>query len=385
MEWIVSDDIQSETWRRLHEFANIDLTNEYLVVRHGSPKSSSDRRNYRKQAEQARVCVLQAKEYFDAARSSSLFTAPNHLYYGLVALTSLQMLVLGDGECSLDFRRKKPENGQHGLSFGTGCDAAAATQGVKLLEYTYSEVQRFGHFMSWYSILPREISIYGLHKHDLLPGSFKDFGVCGTYSTAMPEKMIGRKKGALSLLTMLPDLAQDFRRYGIPLAAARSTQEMRRTQNSPWRNVWTFHQQFMPERFEDLLNRFYVSARFADCLIPHVDPNGNLWGVEVIDPDLGEMNFYSPESRDTMDHETISYAEPIDTHELVDAFMVSFQLSMLSRYYTDLWVGCIESHCKAAQLIARAVETLLNKCPILALSMLTPKGVLISTHRAPWK
>lgn len=35
------------------------------------------------------VCVLQAKEYFDAARGASLFTRPNHSYYGSVALASV--------------------------------------------------------------------------------------------------------------------------------------------------------------------------------------------------------------------------------------------------------------------------------------------------------
>jgi hypothetical protein len=385
MEWIVSDNIERESWRRLHEFANVDLTTDYLAARHGVPPNPSTERNYKKQAEQARVCVLQAKEYFDAARASTLFTSPNHLYYGLIALSSALRLLLGDGRSSLDYLRRDPANGHHGLRFTTGCSALAAKRGLTILEQSHAEILGAGHFLGWYSVLPRRVDLYGLHKTELKDGSVMDFRACGGYLVAAPADLVGRKRTALELLCHFPDLAQDFRRYGVAVSAARTTQEVRGHHSAPIRNVWTVHQLFQPDCREQLLERFQVAPRFADCLVPRVGPGGVVWAVEAIIPNVDGIEIRWPESRDTMDHETISYADPIDTHELVDAYIVAYQLSMLSRYYPDLWVACIESHCKAAKLIERTVDTLIKKTPVLTLSLLSPDGVTISTHRAPWK
>jgi hypothetical protein len=65
------------------DYTNIDLTVKKLIKRHGEPKSSGDSANYRKQANQARVCVLQVKEYMDAAQAFSIFTSQNHNYYSI--------------------------------------------------------------------------------------------------------------------------------------------------------------------------------------------------------------------------------------------------------------------------------------------------------------
>lgn len=96
MEWITSENTYEESWRRLLEFANVELAMEAISGFHGEPTKST-LPNYRKQAEQARVALLQAREYFEAAKASSLYTQPNHLYYGSVALSTACMLIRGDG------------------------------------------------------------------------------------------------------------------------------------------------------------------------------------------------------------------------------------------------------------------------------------------------
>ena len=57
---------------------------------------------------------------------------------------------------------------------------------------------------------------------------------------------------------------------------------------------------------------------------------------------------------------------------------------MLSRYFPDIWIACIESQCKAAKLIERAVDIVIKKLPILALSFISFEDVVISTHKEPW-
>jgi hypothetical protein len=384
MEWVVSDDIGRESWRRLQEYANIDLATDYLIGRHGHPKNPREVRNYRKQAEQVRVCIIQAKEYFDAAGSSTLFTSPNHLYYGLLSLSTAQMLLLGSGEYSLDYRRGNPENSSHGLRFSTACTASNARSGLEILEKSRYEVLARGHFISWYGTLPKRVAIFGLHTEKFADGTSVDFKECGGYDVVSAEDLIVRKQSILELLRHFPDLAQDFRRYGVPINAARITAEVR-TQPSSRLSLWTFHQTLDAAGYEKLLDQFSIAPRFADSLIPRLDANGHVWAVEVRHSSVDGFSVNFPESRDAMDHETYAYADPVATHEVVDGFLVAYQLSMLARYYPDVWVSCIESHCRGAKLIERAVDTLIKKAPVLTLSLLAPKGLTISVHRAPWK
>jgi hypothetical protein len=162
--WIVTDNIYKETWRRLLEFSNTDFTLTDITARHGSANSGSEKSNYRKQAAQVRATILQAKEYFDAARSSSIFTSPNHLYYGFVALSSTMMLLLGDGTRSLDRLRQEKTNAHHGLVFSTGCTSSTAVSGLSLLENTFAEILERGHFGNWYSVLRDREPILATHR-----------------------------------------------------------------------------------------------------------------------------------------------------------------------------------------------------------------------------
>lgn len=385
MEWLVTDDVARECWRRLLEFANIDLTVEALVRLHGRPRDDREHQNYVKQARQARVCVLQANEYFDAARSSTLFTAPNHLYYGMVSLSSLQMLLLGDGTRSLDYLRKVPSNAQHGLRFSTECTASTAREGLRLLETSSAEVLQRGHFLNWYSVLPETVGLYGLQIIQFPNVTSSDYVQLGTYETCKPEQIVGRKRTALELLRQFPDLFRDLRRYGVTAPGARTTHELRIGADMARHNLWMIHQVLDEERFEDLLRRFQFPPRFAHHVQVRERGDGLPWAVQISTPPVDELRFSWPDSRDTMDHQSISFADTIDTHELVDGFLLAYQLSMFSRYYPDLWVACIESHCKAAKLVELAVEILIKKAPIMSLSLLTPGGVTISTHREPWK
>ena len=50
MGWITTDDVLSEVWRRLLEFANLDITIESIIKRHGPALTKSTEQNYKKQA-----------------------------------------------------------------------------------------------------------------------------------------------------------------------------------------------------------------------------------------------------------------------------------------------------------------------------------------------
>jgi hypothetical protein len=108
-----------------------------------------------------------------------------------------------------------------------------------------------------------------------------------------------------------------------------------------------------------------------------------VWKVSFVYNTPGEASFKWPTSRETAHHDSISYAAEIDTHEVVDCFILAYQLSMLSRYYPDLWISCLESRCKAAKIIERTVDLLISKAPVMMLSLIWAGGITISTHQAP--
>lgn len=385
MRWIVTDNIYAETWRNLLEFANVDLTIDAIQRLHGEPRSKSERSNYNKQARHARFCVLQAKEYFDAARASTLYTSPNHAYYGAVSLASLCLLLRGDGRSSLDALRSDPRNNHHGLRLTTGCGPDAATSGVSLLENTRVEILNHGHFANWYRCLPTRGNVYAFIKQNFGKTGALSYVPAGGYEKPTLDKIVGQSSTLLELLKYLPDLDRDLDRAGVPCPRSRTRHDIEVSSDGMNRQQWLLHGCRTLADLEALLARFSVTAPHASSLDGIVEEARNAAVVTLQFKLPTEIGYTWPTSRETLNHDTISYATERETHEVVDLYLVAFQLSMLARYYPDLWFACIESRCRGAKLIEKAVDLVAKKLPILMLSIASEEDVVISTHREPWK
>lgn len=397
MEWIVTDDIRRETWRRILEFANLDLTKEKIAQQHGPAADASTRSDYSKQATQVRVCALQAKEYFDAAVASSLYTSPNHAYYGAVSLASMMMLIFGDGTKSLDYLRRDRQNRRHGLRLSTQCNATSSKVGLTLVESCFAEIESTGHFANWYSTLPPKGPVYGTVIKHSGTAMMRNYDTVGDFDVPKFDTLVGTKHSILDLLRYLPDLSDAFYRYRVTVPRSRTTLDVEVITNDLVRYRWIIHGAQTSADRDALLENFSVRPRFNTNTIAcdlFDTPPGAAIRIDYQPRDYqpGRPHaldtipmFKWPSSRDTLNHDTISYATVIDTYEISDLYLVAFQLSMIARYYPDLWVGCIDSQCKAAKLIEGAISLVIKKLPILALSMLTPGGLTISTHREPWK
>lgn len=384
MSWTVTDDIYRETWNRLYEFSNVELTYDRLVELHGVPKKKSEKNNYKKQAEQARVCCLQAKEYFDVAKSSSLYTSPNHVYYGSVALTSMMMLVLGNGDCALDVLRKNSGNKHHGMEFTTASNASSAKASISLLENSFVKILSRGHFANWYRVLPRIGEMHALHTQDVPGGCLRSHQVVGRYKVNDYEYLDGKKYCSLDLAKRLPDLVTPLLRYNVPVIGFRTSHQVEQSEEKIITHTWYIHDSLESSQRSSLLKEFAFGAN----LVPEVkysdesmDHGGKL-SVSYMEGE--ECKFLWPHCRETLFHNQYSFYGDMHTHEIVDLFMLAYQFSMLSRYFPDLWVGCIESQCKGAQIINKINEIIQTKLPIIALSMLSNERVVVSTQPAPW-
>jgi hypothetical protein len=105
--------IAEYAWSNLRRFHHTDSVKKRLVAIHSIPKKHWQNAN--KQAEQIRKCLIQAREYRDAANVVSICTKPLLLYYSIMSLAIVHVLLKNDGSYSLDMARA--EHSHHGLNF----------------------------------------------------------------------------------------------------------------------------------------------------------------------------------------------------------------------------------------------------------------------------
>jgi hypothetical protein len=107
-----SDDRAQFAWANLRRYHNVDFVEDTLCRLHNIPRTQ--RENAKKQASQIRYCLIQAKEYFDAAERVSLATKPTLSYYCIMTLALAEILFKQSGESSLDKAREQHRH--HGLT-----------------------------------------------------------------------------------------------------------------------------------------------------------------------------------------------------------------------------------------------------------------------------
>lgn len=387
MTWITTDNVSAEAWRHLLEYANHELAVEAIIKRHGPPNNKS-LPNYKKQAQQLRAAILQAKEYFDAAESSSLITSPNHLYYGMISLCSSIMLLLGTGDKALDKLRQNKTNNHHGLDFSTSVNAANCQVGLNILTDSYTTVRSNGFFLQWYSTLPTQSPVYGVVKRNDGNGTLISRERVGLDQHQNSQEIIGYKSSILELLKYLPDLNSSLNSYGVAVPSSRSdfsiTVSKATDQNdAPQLLEWRIHGANSSEDLQSILNQFVVSGEDRDKMVTHISNHRRACIVTLNNP---KTTTTFPCYRETINNEVIMYGnKQLNRHEIVDAYLSAYGLSMLSRYFPDIWVSCLESHCKAAKLIERLLSVLIQKAPLMTLAAMHSDDFVISTHRPQWQ
>ena len=378
--WITTDDTYSETWKRILEFANIELAIEKIEQIHGKTSTSS-MKHYKKQAEQIRGSLLQAKEYFEAAKSSSLYTKPNHLYYGAVSLSIACMLIRGDGEKSLDYLRRDKKNKHHGLDYSLSISPKTAKKGMELLSSCMVKICPYGHFANWYKTLRPRQNVYADFRKKKGKHTSKILSAVGQYTLPEYEKLMNSNNSIEFRIKRLPDLVEALHRFGIITNTAKGRHLVDENLNvKQHQHVFTFNDAPSHEILMRVVDRFVSKSGVAYC---YDIEDGSTHGGVLTRISKG-MQLGFPSHRETLDHQSIYYEEPITIPEVVDMYIISYALIMLSRYYPDIWMSFIESHCKGAKVIEDVVDVTFKKLPILMLNQMTGRDYIISTHRPYW-
>lgn len=393
MAWITTANVSSEAWRYVMEFANLDLALDALALRHGKP-TRDQKRNFRKQAQQIRAALIQASEYFDAARTASLATSPNHLYYGMVSLSTAIMLLYGDGDKSLDRLRKLKASNHHGLDFTTNATATNCHQGMLLLKESRVTPRANGHFLNWYSTLPTHVPLYSQVSFQRGRMTNTRREQAGTENCATPAELVTRSWTLLDLLLYLPDLRNNLLRYQESCPCSRMSYTITVKLDSAGRpreqdHYWRIHGADSHDDLLHILNQFRVPACNAGSFNCDIHAGASSCTVtfhrKADDVGLpGKPLFQYPSMRVDMNQESYAFAKQLDTPEFVDAYLCAFGLSMLARYFPDIWITCLDSHCRATKIIERLVDILIEKAPLTAASVLANEDLVISTQRPPW-
>jgi len=294
------------------------------------------------------------------------------------------MLIMGDGTNSLDCLRKDTKNRKHGLSFSTTCTLNKASADISLLKFSSATILEHGHFPNWYKSLPARQSVYAIFERTL--GGFLARGMqaVGGSTLAPISSISDRRWSLLNLLSLFPDLDSDLRKCGVEKIRSRTSLTVSENDEKLMAYAWRIHGCENKQDLEILLKKFAVQPGFENLRNFTPYPSGLGGEVRVNFQRGDDISFEWPDVRETLEHSTISYADHVEMFEIVELYLVAFQLSMLSRYYPDLWVHCIESQCLSAKLISRATEIIGRKFPILCLSILNDEKTVISIYRQPW-
>src|SRR5262249_38230686 len=151
------------------------------------------------------------------------------------------------------------------------------------------------------------------------------------------------------ILQYLPDLTWDMNRYGVGVPVSR-VDYMTEQNEVQRRHIWNLHGAGSRTEFEAILEKFKSPAASWNLWEVQLHPKGDAGTVVLTAPKGVAYDLEFPSMRESMDCAQMAYARDLSTREIVDAYVAGYGLSMLARYFPDLWIACLESHCLAAQL-----------------------------------
>lgn len=349
-------------WAGLQRFQNIAYVADRIKTLH--KLDARGNQNAKKQARQLRYCLMQAREYFQAAEVVSLATRPNLMYYSIMSLALAEVLFKGSGDSSLDRAREKHRH--HGLIFE--CEASADAEKATLTEaaskmsarpLTISSNHRSGTFELWHQTC-REMPIAGkaydgprlgtrVERIEILAG-------------ALDDRLMPLPAGGLTMLDCLrntPGMRDHLQAQDIPseLLRARVTAE-----RDPNTNNSTFSIVIHPS---ELHGTFFENVRIHPSLHERVSfKELNFGGAfefktsaqQQTEPMGRETGFIIPPAVSWTADETRFWCAPRPLNEFGYMYVALFMASNYARYYPDRWLLDVER----STPIALAIEELLR-------------------------
>ncbi|MEM7441565.1 MAG: YaaC family protein [Pseudomonadota bacterium] len=364
-------------WRDLRRFQNVVSTSELLMELHSV--SEKHKANAVKQAEQIRLCLSLAKEYFDAAQTVSLTTKPVLLYYSIMNLALAEVLFKQTGESSLDFARDQHRH--HGLAFTVGefkpnDDLTfSATKLVAEPMLRKANGTRFGTFELWHKTARQHPAIG--RSDDATTGTNRLSPLTIPRTETMP--LINEKGITLAYcLQRMPSLAGSVDPLGLPSEIVRASIRLDRTNEKEVRLTYLFHP-YKPETIKRALDQF----SFPPALVPNVDieERGTGAKVEFLFPAQSQYSVSLGDCYNWDEEQLFLHTKTEPLNEFGLFYVSLYILGNYARYFPDRWVKDIEMASPVCLIAEELVEKSAERFPVLALSELRQSIIIAKTTR----
>jgi hypothetical protein len=315
---IFSEDIDSEQWQRLLRFSYAENIGRYLASRNPDPANLD-------LVEYIAGCVTQAYEYFSAAKTVTLNTAPLLYYYGVINLLS--------AVCAL-LEGSRPDIQGHGLELDTGG--------------TSSRIADLAITLWW-------------REH----GAFRKF--CSTLDQSVTMEG-GQPWSLMEILGSIPELKADFEQcypdaqpHVIPVETVR-LEELHLVRIA-LEDV---------DRFEDKGEMLGRVANLEGAYLPAMPTQTHL----VLRPRLRAENLgvYSISGQKFLPLAHIKGTHSITLPTILYCFLGLYGLGFLSRYAPEIWTPFVRGDRSGERdMVLRFIRTSARIVPNLALNELYQK------------
>lgn len=377
---IRTNNLRHFSWAGLSRFKNIAFTAS-AINRYQSPPINQ-RRNVEKQATQIRQCIIQAEEYFYAARSVGLATRPLLMYYGTLSLALAELLIKQTGNSSLD--RARGEHAHHGLTLKiladpsykeTIEDSASQLRATPLIK---TGKDRSGTFELWHRS-SRELPMLG--ETDIRYPDGTAVKTQGLVALGEDERPLLVPDDGISLLDCLkniPNMESTLNAYGsdteLVLGGISTTQDY---------NLGRFIQKTYihptkPVLLNDVYDKFSYPPGVVDC----VDVIQSRAGGAIVSVDLpfncGSYNSKAPFGHQITKDEIFFSSKNRSLNEFGLFYFSLYILGNYARYYPDMWMRDVDSSSALSLVVSELLVHAEERIPILALSELSQTYFVIS-------
>lgn len=358
-------------WNHLKRFQNVSLVADAIERIHQVP--SKHKKNIHKQAGQLRFCLIQAAEYFAAARTVSLATKPVLLYYGLMSLALAEILFKQDGGSSLDVARG--ENAHHGLTFHLGGrpptvpslqDSAALLTARPMAK---ANNQRVGTFDLWHRS-SREAPLCAQRTQRFQQGSQTGPIVVAMGSDKRFPLLPDDGLTLLECLQSLPCMVPVLRESGIASRLVRAHIRLEVEPDGSAVQRIVVHPGYAPT-----ISELKPLLEFHPSLVDYIElieMSGSSFIVRIsVPPKFGAIPVSYPKGFQSEVDEVFFSTRHSALNEFGFYYLGIYMLGNYARYHPESWMADVENSTQLSIVADTFISSLEQRVPLLTLSELS--------------
>lgn len=334
-------------------------------------------KNTKKQAEQIKFFLSQAKEYFDASRVVTLVTRPVLLYYSAMCLATAEVLFKQSGESSLD--RARENHRHHGLVFindrakplgGPFTCVASSMRSKPAIRTTPGAIEsqgRFGTFELWHRTA-REAPMVADITSRINQESVSFYGSVAYGSDMrlplLPEEGIT----LLEAMQNIPSMSRLLQQLG-------SSSKLIRSHVKRFINASTLTESITihpgdKNLVEEFWNNIKVNPNDGDLIKLTEYTSGGLI-VATIDLNVGLLRVIYPPCCCEEYPNVMFWTKNQPLNEFGYIYTALHMAGNYARYYPDHWIHDVEHHTDLGLAIEGLVDAAEKRLPLLTLSELS--------------